>query len=139
MIRAAHVRDVPEMVGLARAFHEWARPPWEWSPATVERTCAECVVRDDLCAFVADRGGAIVGGLIGALVTSPLHGGLEAHELGAFVRQNSRGCGVSLFRRLRAWGRERGAVLTVVQDWAGEAGPLYERMGFRPVSGVWVG
>ena len=139
MIRAATLADVPAMVGLGRAFHRWAAPPWEWDAATVERLCAACVAYDDKTALVATRGDAVVGGLLGGVAASPLHGGLEAHEVAIFVAEDARGRGPALIRRFIEWGRARGAQRTVLQDWSGEAGTLYERLGFRPVSAVWVG
>ena len=138
MIRKATLRDIPAMVGLGREFHQWAAPPWEWDAPTVERTCATCVASDERCAFVAERDGEVIGGLLGVVAASMLHGGLEAHEAALFVAPDARGCGPLLVRRFVRWGKERGAVRIVVQAWHGEAGALFAALGFARVSETWI-
>lgn len=145
MIRDATLADVPTLVELGRLMH--AESPVfnriRYWPEKVGKQIASLIEAEYGFVRVAERGGRIVGGMVGFVLPEWCSFDLVAHEMALYTSQDARGgvLGAALIKQFKAWSLEQGAVYGTLGISTGVAveqtGRLYESQGARRVGAIY--
>lgn len=136
-IRTATHGDKTEVITMARAAHEAAALPYQFSPEHVSALFAICVFEPHrmLCLIAEADDGAAAGFLMASASTYHLGDFKVATELAFWIGEAHRG-GRAAFRMLEsyeAWAHKQGCVMVDMVALADNprAGQLYERRNYR--------
>lgn len=144
-IRVANLDDLPRILDLGEQLHKESP---RWSRLSFNRGKAEAFMRLLLTdprgvIFVAEREGAVVGGIAGFAEPHWSSDDIVAQEVSFFMASDARGsmAPTRLICALRAWGEMRGAKWLHAGTSTGldpeRTAGLYERLGFtRSVIGL---
>lgn len=140
IVRHALPEDLPALVRLGRTFlvlTEYGQSN-EIPADRFEIGLCRILEQRDSCCFVLDIDGGVHGAILGTVVSYWFDDSTRvARELGWWVDEQYRGYGVHLLREFEGWAHEmrcRESVLSdLVLNGATPAGPLFEKLGYRPV------
>lgn len=140
MIRPATLLDVPQLVVLGERMHAESRfSAMGYAPDKVAALLTGLISSPVGCVLVAERQGAVVGGMAGYCDAHFFSNDLFAADLAVFVEPDRRG-GIAAARLVRAfvdWATRRGARMIQVGISTGvhveQTTRLYESLGFARV------
>lgn len=137
MIRKATVADLPGMKSGALEFYATSA---ELGTFDIDRFCGlweNLLGSDSGVIFLALRENEIKGAIGGMVYDDPYSIGQIAQEFFWFVRADSRGSGVRLFREFENWGRDKGArairMCHMVDSMPEKVAQFYENSGFHKI------
>lgn len=142
MIRDATHVDIPTMLALGRQMHAESRyAAFPWNDAKVDALLRTLIDSDDGLALVAEKGGELIGGFLGAAFDHWCTDARQSSDFAMFVTPEHRGgmVGLRLLRRYAAWAAGRGVPpgligcgITTGVDLAAST-RLYQACGFEHV------
>jgi GNAT superfamily N-acetyltransferase len=142
MIRLATPKDIPAIVALGEAFftESPAYAPLVYAPEKIRALAENLIGSRDGYVRVIDKGGGLLGGMMGMICEHWAARALVATEIVLFVQPGSRGqvYAGQLVGEFREWGRLRGAHKCMAGTSSAVmpemCARLYERCGFTRAS-----
>jgi GNAT superfamily N-acetyltransferase len=135
LIRKAAEADLQNLAAGAAEFYAASEFLTAFDIGRFCELWTELLGRDHGVIFVAEDQGLITGAIAGMIHRDIYGEALIAEEFFWFVRPETRGAGVRLYRAFEAWARERGAVslqmVHLLDSMPAKVGAFYERLGFR--------
>ena len=136
-LRLASVEDLPAMHGAAQEFYDSSVALRHFDIDKFTAIWTQFLQVNFGVIFLAEQDGQIEGAL-GGVIHPDLYGTeLIAEEFFWFIRKESRGAGIGLYRKFEEWARGRGAVeiqmVHLLDLMPEKVGAFYRRAGFTPI------
>ncbi|MCY4319311.1 MAG: GNAT family N-acetyltransferase [Alphaproteobacteria bacterium] len=133
--------DIEARIEMACRAHEEMDDGLPFDRERVRQFFEWRLMKPDRCLLQAERGGRVIGGLIGVIAAHPHSPALGASLEGYYVLPEHRGslAAIKLLHGFRRWARERGAVRLYVGITSGinvwRTDRLLRRLGFLQTGG----
>lgn len=140
MIRNANKNDIDQLMIIAESMHAESRYSLlRFSEAKTRQFFNWLIDSDETCLFVAEKKGAVIGGISGYSMAHWASDDKIASDFGLFILPEHRGgiTAIKLLRAFKSWAESTGAKLTHIGITTGvnteETAGLYQAVGCKKI------
>lgn len=135
-IRQAEIADLPKLAAGAAEFYAASDFLTGFDIARFVELWTDLIGRGIGVIFLEEGADGLILGALGGMIHRDIYGEDQiAEEFFWFMRPDTRGGGVRVYRAFEAWARERGAVslqmVHLLDSMPAKVGAFYERVGYR--------
>jgi GNAT superfamily N-acetyltransferase len=141
VIRRATVYDLDRLIPLAEEFYSASKSLGNFKPYIFIAIWTSLMSGGIGTVFIAESENGIEGTLGATLVCNGYDDGSVAEERFWFVRKESRGVGLDLYRAFERWAKEQGAseiqMVHLLDSMPEKLERFYRTEGYRPIETRW--